>query len=57
MPKIMVNVKKIVPSPNTDLPPVARLASDLVSIVLEAFTIFVNIINRHHPIIYKQSCI
>ena len=38
--KIMVDVKKILPSPNIYLPPVARLASDLGCVVLEAFVIF-----------------
>ena len=46
----MVDVKKIVPSPNTYLPLVSRLAYVLGCVVLEAFVIFVNIINMQHPI-------
>ena len=55
--KIMVDVKKIVPSPNIDLPTVAWLASHLGCVVLEAFVICVDIINSKHPIRYKHSCI
>ena len=53
----MVNVKRVVPSHNIVLPPVARFAYSLECVVLEPFTIFVNIISRNHPIIYKQRCI
>ena len=47
--KIIVDVKKIVPSPNIYLLLVARLASAPGCVVLEAFIIFVNIINRQNP--------
>ena len=49
--KKLVDVEQIGPSPNIYLPPVARLASAVGCVVLEAFTIFVNITNRQHPII------
>ena len=42
---------KIFHSPNIDIPPVDQLESALGCVVLEAFIIFVNIINRHQPII------
>ena len=49
--KTLMNVvNKIVPSLNIDLPPVLQLASDLDCVVLEAFSTFVNITNRKHPI-------
>ena len=55
--KIMVDVKIILPSPNIDLPTVAWLASPLGCVFLEAFVIFVDIINRKQPIRYKHRCI